>query len=200
MKWLLLFALALTFSARGLSQEDEELYGAEISDAEENEGPSNEIGFDVNLSASTLGGTGGLGLKIGFPLSEHLIAGPGLRYQSTWSKNQGINYSFSSYGGGVFLHYRLLKYLFAGTEIELLSTPWQQGYLTGSRKWVPIALVGGGFSHELNSSIRLNAGIMYDLINNFDSPLRQGYFVRNSNNVLLPFVYRIAFLFRCRIF
>lgn len=154
-----------------------------------------ELGLDGNFSASNFNGTFGLGAKLGFTHGEKLIMGPSLRYQQSWSNFNGVKNSFSVYGGGGFLHVRLANYFFLGTEIEFLSSPIQNGYIGTTRKFVPVALAGGGFSHAFSESFRLNAGIMYDVVNHTNSPLRMGYFIKNSNGVLLPVLYRIAFFF-----
>jgi len=196
MKHLLIFLFALCTSFPLLSQEDEE----EQTYQEEEELPAapvsgREVGVDLNLSASTIGGSGGLGLKFGFVRNEQFVFGPSIRYQHSWSNFNGIKTGFSVYGAGGFFHVRLYEYLFAGAEIELLSSPIQNGYISANRTWVPVALVGGGFSHAFGPNFRLNAGIMYDVVNSNNSPLRQGYFMRNKQGILLPVLYRIAFFF-----
>jgi len=178
------------------SQEDEEEITT-YEEEEESEQPvsNQELGFDLNFSASNFGGSGGLGLKYGIVKQEKFVFGPSLRYQHSWSSFNGYKSGFSVYGGGAFVHVRAYEYLFAGLEFELLSSPIQNGYLTGVRSWVPIVLIGGGFSHSFGQKVRLNAGIMIDAINHINSPLRQGYFMRNKQGVLLPVLYRIAFFF-----
>jgi hypothetical protein len=67
--------------------------------------------------------------------------------------------------------------------------------LTTQSKWVPTVLIGGGFSMEIQETWRLNLGIMYDVVDHQNSPLRTQYFMRNSQNVLIPVIYRLAFFF-----
>lgn len=156
---------------------------------------THELGADLNFSASSFGGTGGLGLKLGFVQREKIILGPSIRYQQSWSNINGVKTGFAVYGGGGFAHVRLVNYFFLGTEIELLSSPLQYTIITQTRKWIPVALVGGGFSRAFTQNFRLNAGIMYDLVNHVDSPLRNGYFMKKENGIPIPVIYRIAFFF-----
>lgn len=195
-----LFFLFISFSS--FSQEETEegegtsttSTGSETSAFEDEEYVSTkEIGFDVNFGASNLAGTVGLGLKLGFLKGEKYIFGPSLRYQYSWQNFNGIRTNYSIYGGGVFGHVRLYNYFFLGTEIEFLSSPIQNGFYSPIRKFVPVVLIGGGFSKSFGPNFRLNAGIMYDLINDVNSPLRAGYFVRNNLGILQPIIYRIAF-------
>jgi len=86
--------------------------------------------------------------------------------------------------------------MFVGAEFEYLRSPYTSfGFLTASTQWSPTLFLGGGLSLELNESIRLNAGIMYDIINHINSPLRSQYFMKNAQGFLLPVIYRIAFFF-----
>lgn len=154
-----------------------------------------ELGADVFFNAGTFGGTAGAGLKFGFVKGENWLFGPSVRYQKSWYKNQGIQSSWSFYGGGAFVHYRMYNYFYLGGEFELLSTPFNQTALTLNlgKRWVPTLLVGGGFSRAFGPNFRLNGGIMYDLINHPNSPFRQAYFMRKENGTLIPILYRISF-------
>ena len=160
-----------------------------------------EIGFDLAFSASTNGGNAGIGLKYGINFGENLIAGPSARYERTWIKNNvtGINGGYNVYGGGVFGHYRFQNVLFAGVEFEMLKSPYTKiGQLTSLPSWAPTLFLGGGFSREFNESIRINAGIMYDVINAENSPFKRSYnfTVKNEQGQvvkILPIIFRLAF-------
>lgn len=162
-----------------------------------------ELGFDVAFSASNFGGNAGLGIKYGFKFGEYIITGPSVRYERTWVKNQtaGTNGGYNVYGGGGFLHARFFNALFAGAELEILRSPYaKNGFLTTTGTWAPTFFLGGGFSMEFNESWRLNAGIMYDIINASNSPFQRSYFLTKksptgANAGYLPVIYRIAFFF-----
>jgi hypothetical protein len=160
-----------------------------------------EVGVDGTFYASNLGGTFGIGAKYGWKFKEYFIAGPSLRYQRSWSQI-GINTasptqtSFNIFGGGGFIHARFFNALFIGAEMEFLRTPFLDGLLlTGQSTWAPTAFIGGGYSMEFNETWRVNLGVMYDVIDHANSPLRTQYFMRNSQGVLLPIIYRISFFF-----
>lgn len=185
MNKLFLFLSLCLSSSLVFSQEEE---------AEEKKKVPQEIGVDMNFGASSFGGTFGLGVKYGFISNEKVIAGPSFRYQRTWSNFNGIKGAFNIYGAGGFIHYRLYEYFFLGAEAEFISSPFTSGnIISPTNSLVPVALIGGGYSKALSKRFRLNAGIMYDLVNHPNSPLRQGYFMRNKFGVLLPVVYRVAF-------
>lgn len=154
-----------------------------------------EFGLDVIFHASNFGGTAGIGGKYGFKFGDYIIAGPSVRYQRSWTKNvlAGTKSGFNVFGGGIFGHARFFNALFVGAEFEMLRSPYTSfGVLTGSSQWAPTLFVGGGFSMEFNEAWRINAGIMYDVVDHQNSPIRTQYFMRNSQNVLLPVIYRIT--------
>ena len=160
-----------------------------------------EIGFDVAFNASTNGGNAGIGLKYGLNFGEDFIAGPSIRYERTWIKNNvtGTNGGFNVFGGGVFGHYRFQNVLFVGGEFEMLKSPYTKlGLLTSFPTWAPTLFLGGGFSREFNESFRINAGIMYDVINADNSPFKRSYnfTVKNEQGQIvkrLPIIFRLAF-------
>lgn len=165
--------------------------------AQEIEG--SEFGIDGYFGASNLGGSFSVGAKYGLKFQENFIAGPSLRVQHNWSKNDftGVTGNYTIYGVGAFGHARFGNVLFAGAEFELMRSPYTPSgtAIANGPVWTPALFLGGGYSQEFNESFRLNAGVMYDVINHINSPFRQGYFMRNANNVPIPLIYRITFFF-----
>ena len=198
MKFYILIC-SLLFSPLLFAQDDEETEDNDSKYTGTFQG--SELGIDLNFNASTNGGNVGLGLKYGAKLGEYVILGPSIRYDLTWIKNQlgGNNGNYSVYGGGAFIHGRFFNALFIGAEFEYLRSPYEKnGFLTALPSWAPTLFLGGGFSMEFQEKIRLNAGIMYDVINAQNSPFRNSYSITrkdaNGNIVgYLPIIYRIAF-------
>ncbi|MCH2232037.1 MAG: hypothetical protein MK105_17000 [Crocinitomicaceae bacterium] len=163
-----------------------------------------EIGFDVAFSASNQGGNVGIGLKYGLNFGEYLIVGPSVRYERLWFKNitTAQEGGYNIYGGGAFAHARFFNALFVGAEFEMLRSPFGKdqfaGFITNTGSWAPTLFLGGGFSMEFNEAIRINAGIMYDVINAQNSPFQRSYFLQKKTEFgqpagYLPVIYRIAF-------
>lgn len=194
-KILLLLAVGLSFSLQAQEEEeDTELYIKTEEEQPVKEKPhSKELGFDLHFGASQFSGTAGLGLKYGFFLKKNLIAGPSVRFQRSWYNINGIKGGYAIYGGGAFIHQRFYNYFFAGAEFELLSTPFNYTNPAVGRTWAPTFLVGGGFSRSFTPSFRVNAGIMYDIINHANSPFRVGYTMKKENGQYIPVIYRLAF-------
>jgi hypothetical protein len=160
-----------------------------------------EIGVDGYFGASTNGGSFGLGLKYGIKLKENIIVGPSARILRTWSTFNGVASSFNIYGGGVFAHIRYGNVIFGGVEFEALKSPLNYSNMASPTKYIPTLFVGGGFSKEFHELVRVNAGIMYDVINHVNSPFRPSYTMKIVNSQTgeiqgyIPIIYRIAFFF-----
>lgn len=164
-----------------------------------------ELGIDLSANGSTLGGNVGLGLKYGINLGEYFIVGPSLRYEYLWwngfiSGTAQVSGNRNVYGGGIFAHARFMNALFVGAEFEMLKSPYDQfGYFAVTKSWAPTLFIGGGFSMEFNEVVRINAGIMYDVINAGNSPFRRSYMPKTDANGnpagFIPLIYRIAFFF-----
>ena len=206
MKAFFYFILPIVFGSFAIHAQDYDEYEEESEDTEVVSGlgyNGSEIGLDLSFSASNLGGHFGLGLKYGVKLGEYIMIGPSVRYERLWSSNvtTGFNGSTNVYGGGAFVHARFFNALFLGVEYEHLKSPYNpQGFVATKSSWAPTVFVGGGFSMELNNRIRLNAGIMYDLVNATNSPFRDTYSftIKDENGNIqryLPIIFRVAFFF-----
>lgn len=160
-----------------------------------------EIGVEGFASTSTLGGNFSLGLKYGFKIRENIIVGPSFRWMKSWSKSNGSDFKFSIMGGGLFIHARYGNMIFGGVEFEMINTPLNFGYYTGVKHFVPTLFIGGGFSREFKETVRVNAGVFYDAINNQNSPFRTSYKVTKTDPATgeisgyIPIIYRISFFF-----
>lgn len=159
-----------------------------------------EIGFDLALGFSKNGGNFGIGPKFKFEVANPQIAfGPSLRFQRVWANNyltsQTVGYTV--YGGGAFFHYRIQNIIFLGAEAEMLHTPLNFTFVN-SPSWVPTVFVGGGLSKSWDG-FRINAALMYDVVDNVNSPFRSSYFLSKTdasgNSALLPLIYRFSFFF-----
>lgn len=159
-----------------------------------------EIGLELQIGASSLGGSIGGDLKYAAILNENWAVGPSFRMQRNWSNNLGQKFGYTIYGGGLYGHYRIKNTLFLGMEYEMLHCPVNYTIAFPSKAWVSTLFIGGGFSRDFNHKIRVNGGVFYDLINAQNSPFRSSYTVRlkDQNGMIvktLPIIYRISFFF-----
>ena len=158
-----------------------------------------ELGLEPYIGFSNLGGAVGGELKFAARLSDNLLVGPSFRVQRTWSNNLGIQSQMTTWGGGVFAHYRYQELVFGGVEFQCLKSPFS--FVNPNavvRPWSPTLMVGGGFYLKLTDKLRLNAALFYDVINAQNSPFRSSYSFKVKNEFgqvvrILPIIYRLTF-------
>jgi hypothetical protein len=158
-----------------------------------------ELGLEPYIGFSNMGGAIGGELKYAARLSENLLVGPSLRVQRTWSNNLGVQSQMTTWGGGVFAHYRYQELVFGGVEFQYIKSPFSfVNPLEVVRPWSPTLMVGGGFYLKLTDKLRLNAALFYDVINAPNSPFRSSYSFKVKNEFgqvvrILPIIYRLTF-------
>jgi hypothetical protein len=158
-----------------------------------------ELGLEPYIGFSNLGGAVGGELKYAARLSENLLVGPSLRVQRNWSNNLGVQSNMTTWGGGVFAHYRYQELVFGGVEFQYLKSPFSfVNPLQVVKPWSPTLMVGGGFYLKLSDKVRLNAALFYDVINADNSPFRSSYTFKVKNEFgqvvrILPIIYRLTF-------
>jgi hypothetical protein len=161
-----------------------------------------EIGLDGFFGSSTLGGSFGLGPKIGIELNENLVVGPTFRFNRYWSSEFGSSNTnkFNMFGAGVFIHGRYKNAVFGGLEFEMIQSRSLTDFTNLDKIWVPTAFLCAGFSREFSDIVRVNIGFYYDLFDNDNSPFRGAYIltVKDQNGNIVdrkPLMYRLSFYF-----
>ncbi len=84
----------------------------------------------------------------------------------------------SNYGGSIFSRYRIIPQLYAHAEFAYWSYEnainfTTEGYDT-ERVWVPYLLLGGGYSQNIGPNVWLFAEVLFDVINDENSPYESG--------------------------
>lgn len=163
-----------------------------------------EVAFDGYFSVGNQGGNFALGAKFGLLQKEgdgKLVVGPSVRWMRVWSKNivsGGNPVNYNVFGGGAFLHYRVVDGLYFGAEFEALRSPQLNGsIITQGKQMIPVLFLGGGYSKAFDDRFRVNIGIFYDVINNLNSPYRRSYLTskkvgpNGEQGALIPILYRL---------
>lgn len=108
---------------------------------------------------------------VGYKINSHLSVGLQGNYQYLKDKHYSPSFETYNYGGSLFSRLRIFKPIYAHAEYALLN---YGQYGTEQRIWVPMLLVGGGYSHSLGSNARLNLQILFDILQNENSPYEKG--------------------------
>lgn len=122
---------------------------------------------------------------LGYRITKEYSVGVGAKYNFYSIRPQsGPAFSTSIYGGSIFTRYVFFKKIVAHAEFEALNVELLNTRNVGDRRWVPIGLVGGGYSNN-----GLQIMLLYDLIGDRNNPYF-GTFGEDSRVYL-----RVGFLF-----
>lgn len=109
---------------------------------------------------------------VGYKLIPQFSVGAKLSYEYIEDKRYVEDYSTSNYGASVFSRLRILPTLYAHAEFSSMNYDLQYSAGESNRKWIPFLYVGGGYSQRISKNTYLNAQILFDVINNNNSPYK----------------------------
>ena len=156
------------------------------SEKKQREIQGTEIGADFIFAGDDRGNNFGGGLKFGINLKNYLIVGPVIRYNRLNFLKLSTYYgrTFNSFGGGGFMQLRFAKFLCVGLEVSVNKSPFstentvfnvEEGNGAEIGSWAASAFVSGGFSYEIKESIRIEACVMYDVLDLDNSAFYPSY-------------------------
>lgn len=180
-----LFTLFLLASFLGFSQSDDNNNPNSLKGVPFGE----RLYFGGNIGAS-FGNitTVNLAPNVGYKINKKFSVGVGARYLFYRENYPSLNweYSTSMYGGSLFTRYIVMENLFLHGEFESLNREvWEIGASEVSRKWVNMGLLGAGYRNGF-----LNAMLLYDVIEDKDSPYRGQYLFGLTGP---PIILRVGF-------
>jgi hypothetical protein len=175
--YLLLFMLLLSSGGFGqdtivVKRDRTNEHQASRERADKPQGNRFYYGGYLNL---TFGSYTALGIEplVAYKINPKLSFGTILTYEYVSDKtNPGYTYSASNYGASLFSRYRVIPQIYFHTEF---SEMYYESYKTGgysSRYWVPFLFVGGGYSQQLSENTWFNTQILFDVIQNENSPYK----------------------------
>jgi len=129
---------------------------------------------------------------LGYRVTPKYSAGLGIKYIYRGLPEQDINLSY--YGGNIFSRYQFTRNFLAHAEYELLrvyeTKPISVNY--GERTLASMFYLGGAYSTSIGGSATVQIMLLYDLINDYNSPYRSYYMFGSSGP---PILYRVGFTF-----
>ena len=126
---------------------------------------------------------------IGYKISDNLSAGLGGKMMFVRYMQFKENYSI--YGGSVFSRYRILDQFFLHAEFEVLNA-YERQFTSpnyGNRATANMFFVGAGYSSG-GGGLNLQAMLLYDLIDHYNSPYQGSYIFGNQGP---PVILRVGF-------
>lgn len=130
---------------------------------------------------------------LGYKVTEEFSAGISAKYMYWGAVNNSVNFqSYKYYGGGIFGRYKITESILATAEYELLNVedlnPNSGSY--GERTFSNVLLLGGGYRNEIANNVHLQLFLLYDVIDDPNSPYRYNYLFGPNG---IPVIYRIGF-------
>ncbi len=111
----------------------------------------------------------------GYKITPKLSAGLELGYQYLENKYYTPTISSSNYGASIFTRYRLIPAIYLHAEFKYFN--YEIHYPVDnntSRQFVPFLCLGAGFSQRVGCSSWIYAQILFDVLNDPNSPFRSG--------------------------
>jgi hypothetical protein len=110
---------------------------------------------------------------VGYKVIPRLSVGAKIRYDYISDNRFTEPYHTSNYGGSVFTRPSLIKSLYLHTEFAGYNYELYNESGESDRKWVPFLFVGAGFNQRVGKRTSLNAQILFDVLQNENSPFRR---------------------------
>lgn len=105
----------------------------------------------------------------GYKLSPKASLGGRIGYEYYKDSGPEPDVTSNNFGAGVFSRYRFLPQFYGHAEFEYWSYDFGPG-----RFWVPYLLVGGGYSQPLSPNSQFMIEVLFDLLQDPDSPYESG--------------------------
>ena len=104
-----------------------------------------------------------------YKLSQKLSVGGKFRYEYLRDKRGPVDYTANNFGVSAFSNYRVLRPIYAHGELAVMSYDYPTG-----KETVPFLFVGGGYTQFLRPGMATNFEVLWDLINDKNSPYESG--------------------------
>ena len=109
---------------------------------------------------------------IEFKLLKRFSVGTKLSYEYFKDKRYETVKESSNYGASIFARLRIAKRLYGHIEYAGMNYKIYDSSGAGDRQWIPFLYLGAGYSLPISKTASLNAEVLWDLIQNGDSPYK----------------------------
>jgi len=109
---------------------------------------------------------------IAYKLLPRFSIGGKISYEYFKNKNYTPKKEGSNYGIGAFSRLRIARRLYAHVEFSEMNYKIYRSIEESNRQWISFFYVGGGISQPIAKNTSLNAEILWDVLQNSDSPYK----------------------------
>jgi len=116
---------------------------------------------------------------VGYKITPQFSVGGKIGYSYINYKDANPSYDTHNYGGSIFTRYRIIPQIYLHGEFVYFSYERQTFNLANQqfgseRVWVPFLLLGGGLSQNVGPNVWVFAEVLFDVINDENSPYKSG--------------------------
>ena len=109
---------------------------------------------------------------IAYKLLPRFSIGAKLSYEYVKDKRYDSVQEFSNFGASIFSRLRIARKLYAHIEYAGRNYKLYDSLGGSKRQWVPFLYLGGGYSLSISKKASLNAQVLWDLLQNDNSPYK----------------------------
>lgn len=196
MKFLFHISIVISFLfliSPSNAQQNSYFSDSSSSNSSENS-PKNKLYFGGNISFNIFGGWILFDTSpfVGYKIKPKFSIGIGAKY--IYRGNPELQLTESYYGGNFFSRFSFHKNFFLHAEYELLNVYELRPipFPNGDRTLASMFLFGGAYSTSLGGNATAQIMLLYDLINDYNSPYKPYYIFGSSGP---PILYRVGFSF-----
>lgn len=114
----------------------------------------------------------GIEPMIGYKLFPKLSVGAKVSYEYVKNKNYSPAREGSNYGASAFSRLRIAKRLYAHVEYSEMNYKLYYSDGSSNRQWISFLYLGGGISLPMSKNVSFNAEILWDVLQDEDSPYK----------------------------
>ena len=109
---------------------------------------------------------------IAYKLLPKLSIGGKISYEYYKNKNYTPTKEGSNYGIGAFSRLRIARKFYAHVEFSEMNYKIHHSLEESKRQWISFLYVGGGFSQPISKNTSINAEVLWDVLQDDDSPYK----------------------------
>ena len=109
---------------------------------------------------------------LGYKITPKFSVGAKFSYEYINDKRFTQEYSTSNYGVSMFSRLRVFSNLYGHVEFSSMNYGLYNEEGESDRDWIPFIFVGGGYSRQIAKNTRLNAQILWDVLQDSNSPYK----------------------------
>lgn len=125
----------------------------------------------------TFGSYTAIGIEplIAYKITSKFSTGAILTYEFiSDNTNEGYTYKSSNFGASIFSRYRVIPQVYFHVEFSEMNYDSHSSNGYNTNYWVPFLFLGPGFSQQISENSWMNTQILFDVIQNENSPYSHG--------------------------